>query len=127
MVLPRGLARFNRIATNRVLGPLAGHLASLAVIRHRGRRSGRMYETPVSVFRKPGGYLIALTYGPDTDWVRNVLAAGGCDLKLGGRWIRLDQPSVVHDEQRAGVPPMVRRALAVPGVTDFLHLREAAN
>ena len=30
------------------------------------------------------GYLLALTYGPDSDWVKNVLAAGGCELVTRG-------------------------------------------
>jgi len=50
----------------------------MGLVVHRGRRSGRVYDTPVLVFPADDGYVIALTYGPDTDWIRNVLAAGGC-------------------------------------------------
>ncbi|SCF06599.1 hypothetical protein GA0070607_5111 [Micromonospora coriariae] len=73
MVLPRRLARFNRVVTNRVTGPLAGRLPGFGVIIHRGRRSGRVYRTPINIFRTSGGYVAALTYG-FTDWARNVLA-----------------------------------------------------
>jgi hypothetical protein len=55
------------------------------VVVHRGRRPGRRYRTPVNVFATEDGYRFALTYGPDTDWVRSVLAAGGCEQQTRGR------------------------------------------
>jgi deazaflavin-dependent oxidoreductase (nitroreductase family) len=125
VVLPRGLARFNRVATNRVLGKLAGRVPTLVAVRHRGRRSGRVYETPINVFRTSDGYVAALTYGPGTDWVKNVLAAGGCELKVRGGWVSMTAPRVVHDEQRTVVPAAVRPMLALPGVVDFLQLTRA--
>ncbi|GAA5152371.1 nitroreductase family deazaflavin-dependent oxidoreductase [Pseudonocardia eucalypti] len=118
MVLPRWLARVNRVATNRVLG----RLPVFATVRHVGRRSGRRYQTPIAVFRADRGYVAALTYGPGADWVRNVLAAGGCELRVRGEWVPLVRPMVVHDPERRAVPPVVRLFLAVPGAVDFLHL-----
>jgi hypothetical protein len=56
----------------------APRMPGLGVIVPRARRSGRRYQTPVNVFSAADGYVIALTYGPDTDWVKNVVAAGGC-------------------------------------------------
>ena len=50
MPLPRRLARFNLLVTNRVLGPFARHAPGFAVVLHVGRRSGRTYRTPVSLF-----------------------------------------------------------------------------
>ncbi|MFG1711043.1 nitroreductase family deazaflavin-dependent oxidoreductase [Nonomuraea sp. M3C6] len=82
MPLPEAVARFNRTVTNRVTMPFAGRLPGLAVVHHKGRRSGRSYKTPVSIFRRPDGYVAALTYGPDRDWVKNVIAAGGCELEI---------------------------------------------
>jgi hypothetical protein len=46
----------------------------------------------VNVFRAGDGYVIALTYGPETDWVKNVLAAGGCELRTRGQTIPLGAP-----------------------------------
>jgi hypothetical protein len=79
MAFGRRMAAVNRRITNRVTGPLAPRLPGFGVIVHAGRTSGRMYRTPVNVFRVPGGYLVALTYGTNSEWVRNVVAAGGCD------------------------------------------------
>jgi len=76
MVLPRWLARFNRRVTNRLASRLAGDGRPFSTVVHVGRVSGKTYRTPVTVFENEGVYRIALTYGPDADWVQNVLAAG---------------------------------------------------
>jgi deazaflavin-dependent oxidoreductase (nitroreductase family) len=125
MPLPRWLASANRRATNRVTGVVAPRLPGFGVVVHTGRRSGREYRTPVSVFASDDGYLVALTYGAESDWVRNVVAAGGCELEHRGRRERLDTPAVVHDEARAGVPAPVRAVLRALRVSDFLTLRQA--
>jgi deazaflavin-dependent oxidoreductase (nitroreductase family) len=83
--LGRRTAHFNRRVTNRLTRPLARRLPGFGVVVHRGRKSGRRFETPVNVFNAQGGYLIALTYGTESDWVKNVLATGGCELITRGR------------------------------------------
>lgn len=123
MPLPRWLACFNRRVTNRVLGPWARYMPAFGVVVHTGRKTRRQYRTPVNVFRRPGGYVIALTYGPDSDWVRNVLAAGGCTLETRGRAFRLTQPRLSHDERRRMVPPALRVIGRLGHVADFLELR----
>lgn len=122
MPLPRAVARFNRRITNRILGPLARYLPGFGVIVHVGRKSQRVYRTPVNVFRRRGGFLVALTYGPDSDWVHNVLANGGAILETRGRSIRLTRPRLVHDETRRDVPPLLRLGGALGDVSDFLYL-----
>jgi deazaflavin-dependent oxidoreductase (nitroreductase family) len=125
MVIPKRVARVNRVVTNRVAGHVAGWLPGFGIVQHRGRRSGRPYRTPINVFRVSDGYVAALTYGTDTDWVKNVLAAGGCELEVRRRRVRLTDPRVVHDETRHDMPLGVRQLLAVLGVTDFLYLTVA--
>jgi deazaflavin-dependent oxidoreductase (nitroreductase family) len=121
MPLPRAITRFNRAFLNRFLGPPARYLPSFGVVVHRGRSSGRIYRTPVNIFRQPDGYVIALTYGVG-DWVRNVLAAGECTLVTRGRSYRMTRPRLVHDEQRRAVPRVLRFVGAVGNVSDFLYL-----
>jgi len=84
-----------------------------------------VYQTPVNVFATEDGYVLALTYGPDTDWVKNVLAAGGCELRTRGRVIRLTSPRLFHDEARRDIRPLERQVLHVIGVADFLSLKTA--
>ena len=122
MPIPRVVARVNRVVTNRVTGLFAGHVPGFGVIVHQGRRSGRQYRTPVNVFGVPGGYLVALTYGADSDWVKNVVAANRCILEVRGRRVRLTNPRIVRDESRRDVPPIVRTILGLLGVTEFLRL-----
>lgn len=121
MVLPRWLARFNKSVTNRVNGKIAPWAPGFGVLTHTGRTSGRRYRIPLNVFRTNDGYVIALTYGTDSDWVKNVLAAGGCELRTRGRDVHLSDPRLVHDESRAAMPPGVRQVLGLIGVADFLY------
>ena len=122
MPAPRWMARVNRRFTNRVTGTFSPILPGFGVVLHEGRRSGRRYRTPVNVFRRRDGYVVALTYGADSDWVRNVLAHGGCELLTQGRRVRCRNPRLVHDERRRGVPPPVRIPLRALRVTGFLYL-----
>jgi deazaflavin-dependent oxidoreductase (nitroreductase family) len=94
---------------------------------HHGRKSGREYRTPVNVFRTRGGFVIALTYGAEADWVRNVLAANGCVLITRRRHHTLTAPRVTHDESRAFVPAPVRVPLRLLNVADFLCLRRSGS
>jgi deazaflavin-dependent oxidoreductase (nitroreductase family) len=116
----------NRAGLNRLTRHTAPLTPGMGVVVHRGRRSGRRYQTPVNVFRTPSGYLFALTYGPQSDWVQNVLAAGGCELRTRRRTVTLVSPRLVHDESRAGIRPLERAALRVFGVADFLAVETAA-
>ncbi|WP_033289968.1 nitroreductase family deazaflavin-dependent oxidoreductase [Amycolatopsis jejuensis] len=123
MVLPERIARFNRVVTNRVTKPVADKLPGFGVLIHRGRRSGKEFRTPLNIFRSADGFVVALTYGPDTDWVRNVFAAGGAEIITRGRKYRVHDPELVHDETRRPMPPGVRQFLGLVGVTDFLMLK----
>ena len=106
MPIPRGVARFNRRVVNRITRPIVGWLPGFALLCHTGRRSGRTYRTPIMAFRGGDGYRIALTYGVETDWVRNVLA----------------QPRIVNDPGRRWAPPVVRQVLGVIGATAYMQL-----
>lgn len=80
MHLPRALARFNRHVTNPIQRRWAGVIPLHGIVEHSGRRSGRPYRTPVLVFARENGFAITIGYGLDSDWVRNLLAAGGGGL-----------------------------------------------
>jgi len=124
MPIPMAVARFNRSVTNRLIGPFAGHLPGFGILIHRGRSSGREYRTPINVFRRRGGFAIALTYGPESQWVKNVLAAGDCRIVTGGREHTLTNPRLIRDPSRRGVPPLVRAVLGLADVEYFLLLDE---
>jgi deazaflavin-dependent oxidoreductase (nitroreductase family) len=125
MPFPRALARLNKAGLNRLTRHTAPLTPGMGTVVHRGRRSGRQYQTPVNVFRTGDGYLFALTYGPGSDWVQNVLAAGGCELRTRRRTIALTDPRVFRDQTRAGIRPVERQVLRLMGVADFLQLTES--
>src|SRR6202011_6300304 len=104
----RWVAAFNRTILNRITSRFANRLPGFGILTHVGRKSGRVYRTPVNVFRAPDGFLIALTYGRDSEWVRNVLSAAGCQLETRRVFYQLSAPTVVHDPTRRRFPLPVR-------------------
>ena len=118
----KALARFNLAVTNRITGVFAGWLPGFGIITHVGRKSGRVYRTPVNVFRAPNGFAVALTYGRESEWVKNVLTANGCELQTVGRWYHLSDPMIVHDPSRRQFPLPVRVILGIVGANDFMQL-----
>jgi deazaflavin-dependent oxidoreductase (nitroreductase family) len=117
------MRKANKVALNKVTRQLAPWLPGLGVVVHRGRTTGKQFRTPVNVFPRPGDrYVLALTYGSDTDWVRNVVAAGGCELLTRGTHIELTAPRLFHDETRREIRVVERSILGLLHVYDFLEL-----
>lgn len=125
MPLPKALTRFNR----RVANPVARRFARMppmALVVHVGRTSGKEYRTPVLAFPAAEGFAIALTYGRDVDWLKNVLAAGGCSVVRWGRTVELANPRVVGwTTGSLYMPVPVRVVLLGLQVRDFLLLDRA--
>src|ERR1700730_14319761 len=94
MKLSRRVARFNRALNNPVQGLYAWALPPWAIILHRGRRSGRPYRTPVLAFKHDRTLIIALLYGEESDWLRNVQAGAGQLLRI-GRTYELSAPRLL--------------------------------
>jgi deazaflavin-dependent oxidoreductase (nitroreductase family) len=118
----KSLARFNLAVTNRITGKFAGWLPGFGIITHVGRKSGKTYHTPVNVFRAPNGFAVALTYGRESEWVKNVQAANGCDLQTGGRRYHFSNPTIIHDPTRKQFPLPVRLVLGIVGANDFMQV-----
>lgn len=101
MQLPQWLARFNRHVTNPIQRLWAGWLPAFGILEHVGRRSGRVYRTPLNVFSTPDGVAILLTYGPNRDWLKNITAAGGGRLRRYGKTFAVTEPRVVSKAEAA--------------------------
>jgi len=125
MAIPKAVARFNNRVTNHVSRPLAGYVPGFAVVTHVGRRSGRTYHTPVNMFRDGERSVFALTYGADSEWVKNVMAAGSCEVRTKGKTVRLCEPRIFTDPDRRLVPGPVRAVLRIIDASDFLSMRPA--
>lgn len=115
--------------TMRIVNPVtrlfAGRVPGFAILRYVGRKSGKTYRTPMNVFRRGNDYVFALTYGHDVQWVKNVLAAGGCEIEVRGKTVRLTDPRVIEDRSRRLMPLPVRLFLGLIGVKDFVLMRPA--
>jgi deazaflavin-dependent oxidoreductase (nitroreductase family) len=118
----RWLARINIACTNRITSLFAGWLPGFGILTHVGRKSGKVYRTPVNVFRTSNGFIIALTYSSESEWVKNVLAAGGCGLRTRGKKYQLSAPRVVRDTTRQRFPIPVRTVLRVVGADEYIEL-----
>lgn len=116
MHLPRWLARFNR----KVINPREVRRGRRPVLIHVGRTSGTVYRTPLDAHPSPDGYVFIPMYGPRTDWVKNVLAAGQARLAIGGQEIELESPRMVHKKD---VWPLLPAATKTPpGISDGSEL-----
>ena len=125
MALPHWLTRVNLAFGNRLLRPFATILPWFGVLEHVGRRSGTVRQTPLMAFeRGDGRWIVALTYGPDVQWVKNVLASGGCRILSLRRWRTLREPRRFADPSRRAVPWPIRPVLALLRVDQFVELRE---
>jgi len=106
------------------------NFAMAAQVRHVGRRSGRGYETPVTARAADDMIVVPLSFGSRSDWVRNVLAAGGCEIRLDGRDYVATHPRLVT---LADAGPVVetaytrgqRRVMKMAGIQQVLYLDAA--
>ncbi len=109
--LSRRVARFNRRINNPIQLRYAWLLPPWVVICHRGRRSGRLYRTPVNAYRRGSTLAVVVLYGERSDWVQNVLAGGGLLVRAGRTYELRNARLIAPDDPVAGarVPAVARR------------------
>src|SRR5947209_8025462 len=111
-MLPDRIRIFNKYVTNRLLrwftrfshGPFA-------IIRHVGRRSGKPYETVIWVWQMREGFVIALTYGEEVDWYRNMKATGGGTVFWHKRLCVVGKPELIDTKKALTAFPAFFRLL----------------
>jgi deazaflavin-dependent oxidoreductase (nitroreductase family) len=122
--------RFRHIVhrfVNPITRPVAKRLPAFAVLTHRGRTTGRIYRTPINVFRDGNDFVFFLTYGSDVNWVKNVLATGSCSIETRGRVVDLVEPELITDPELRPAPPHVRVVeRRIAGVTQYLRMRPSS-
>jgi deazaflavin-dependent oxidoreductase (nitroreductase family) len=108
MVYPVAMENFQVKYFNPLIKPFARFIPGMATIKHRGRKSGKPYETIVTVYRKGNLLAISLGHGK-TDWVKNVLAAGEADVHFIRRAVHLVNPRILPAGSGAeGLPFMAK-------------------
>ena len=125
----KAVRRMNRSVTNpRVMRTAGSTGEQTSVIQHVGRKSGRSYATPVDIVPTRTGFLIALPYGTQADWLRNVLAAGSATLVTNGEHLDVDGPKIVATADVADlIPGRLMRTLRLFGVDECLHLEKVST
>ncbi|ODU05310.1 MAG: hypothetical protein ABS80_25135 [Pseudonocardia sp. SCN 72-51] len=119
-------ARFNRVVTNPLFRPISGWVPMWSIVEHTGRRSGAAYRTPVSMFHTSDGVAVLLPYGTGRDWVKNLQAADGGRVKVGGKTFIVTNPRVVATEDAVGLLKAPwRQLLGRAGVSHTLLLTRA--
>ncbi len=100
-------------------GLAGGRSSEIGMLEHIGRRSGVRRLTLVHPEPTADGFRIMVPLGRDSQWARNVLAAGHCRLQLHGHVYQLDEPTMVPASMVTGLPAVLQR---VEGALGFQYL-----
>jgi deazaflavin-dependent oxidoreductase (nitroreductase family) len=119
------LRAFNKRFFNPLMLKLAGKkYVPFAVVRHVGRRSGKTFETPIIAKPVRGGFVIALTYGSDVDWYRNVMSAGGAIMRWQGKEHAVGKPEPLASKVAMPLFPLpLRLILRLNHTEEFVLVR----
>ena len=122
MRFPRWYAKWNRFATNKLVSLWAGRVTGMGLLHHVGRRSGRLYRTPLVVFPldersaeaagfgSSGGLVVQVGYGPKTEWLQNVHKAGHAEMKYRNQSVPLAAPTLMSKSEASKLVPRAWRA-----------------
>jgi deazaflavin-dependent oxidoreductase (nitroreductase family) len=129
-IVLRPLTKLLNPAVRRLAG--RRHFRLAAQIHHTGRRSGRPYVTPAGARLDGAVFLIPLTFGNQSDWSRNVQAAGRCVIRLDGRDYQATEPELLDAQNarpliRSAFNPVERLAFRLLGIRQFMRLRLAGT
>ncbi len=110
----------------RVFNPRALRNGKWQVIHHVGRSSGRSYRTPLEAHEVDDGFVFVLVYGSQSDWVRNVMAAGTAKLEVDGDTVDLVEPRIIGAEEAfARMPAGTKRPPGFLKIGEFLVMSRA--
>ena len=102
--------------------PLAPRLPGFAVVVHRGRKTGDEHRTPLNAWVDDESVIVALTYGPGTDWLKNLEAAGGGEIITRGKRYRVGPPRLIGETGMGRMPFIARPILRAIDVDEFALL-----
>ena len=115
-------------ATTRLMLPFAGKrwFGFFSVVRHTGRRSGTTFETPVAARRIPDGFVLALAFGGEAHWYRNLLAAGGGVIRWRGVEYPVGAPEAIDRESAlVAFLPIQRAGLRAADIDGYIRVPDA--
>jgi deazaflavin-dependent oxidoreductase (nitroreductase family) len=122
----RFLARFINPLTLLIAG--RRWMPVLGVLRHRGRKSGRIYATPLGMRPLGDSFVMPLTFSSNAAWYLNVEASGSCSVTYKGRDFTLIDPEVI--DYQAAAPAFPRYELLqfrLIGINEYLRMRRSSG
>ena len=127
--LKRGYLTVLKNTLNRLTVRLAhSGRGPFSLVRHVGRKSGTVFETPIILATTDGGFVAELTYGDRVNWYRNIVAAGSCDVVVRGVPHHIDR--IERMPAAAGLKAFGHPfdwVLRATGRDEFRYLHEASK
>jgi deazaflavin-dependent oxidoreductase (nitroreductase family) len=122
----RRAIRFVAAFVNPLVLLIAGRrwMPVVGILRHRGRRSGRSYATPIGMRPLGDSFVIPRTFSDNAAWYLNIKAAGGATVKYLGRTYELVDPQVVdYATAKPAFPRYELLQFRLIGINEYLRLR----
>jgi deazaflavin-dependent oxidoreductase (nitroreductase family) len=114
----------NKLVTNKILIHIAGKkFGHFAILSHTGRKTGKLYKTPIIAEPVEDGFVIALTYGKKVDWLANIISRGSCDLYWKKQhYCRALPEFITREDGLKAFPSPLNRILKKVEIEHFLRL-----
>ena len=125
----RRLVRFVARLLNPAVLLIAGQgwMPIVGVLRHQGRTSGRLYATPLGMRPSGDAFVMPRTFSENSDWYRNVEAAGWAIVTYKGRDYTVVDPRVIDYKAASRAFPRYELFLfRLIGINEYLRMRQAA-
>lgn len=115
---------FNKRFLNKMLIHISGKkFGHFVILTHTGRKSGKVYRIPIIAEPFQDGFIVALTYGQNTDWFKNVMHSGSCVIRWKLHDYALVNPRLI--DPKVGIlafPRLLRGMLRKLGPDGYLKL-----
>ena len=119
---------FNKSLLNPVMLALDRRHWYAAVLKHKGRRSGKEYTTPGTAVPADDSFAIPLSYGEEIDWPKNVRVAGRCTIETRSGTYLIGDPEVIdRAEALAIVPRHVRLMFRLFGIEHYVKVKQISG
>lgn len=103
-----------RLGLGKLINMWPEGIGQIMVLVHRGRKSGRVYQTPVNYILLNGNAYCAVGFGQTSDWYRNIMANPQVEIWLPDGWWAGEASDVTNDAE-LDAPAMLRAILVASG------------
>jgi deazaflavin-dependent oxidoreductase (nitroreductase family) len=98
----------------------------VGILRHRGRKTGRVYATPLGMREYGDAFVMPRTFSAEAAWYQNVVAAGSCVVTYKGHDHVLVDPEVIDYATAAPAFPRYERLqFRLIGINEYVRMRRA--